>query len=195
MKYISMVSIILSLNSAFAGIVFQQLTIEEALVLAKETNKKVFVDFYSTQCAPCKYMEQHVFTDNRFDDLMDTDYIAVRSNAGNIIGKMEKAKYKINMYPTVLILDHNDKELARVSGKKEVEELLTILTQVDLGTNKSNLEQNYSHIIRPSRPSEVFQRSSTQGNGFDAAARVKSGGIMMRTVFFVEGCKNSILCA
>lgn len=134
MKSIFFLITLVICNKSFSGILFQDLTIEKAIEKAKIENKKVFVDFYSTQCPPCAYMEKNVFSDQQLGDLVNAEYIAVRSNAGNIEGKIEKAKYNVSFYPTILIIDPDQGEIGRILGKKEVEELIKILSEIKEGT-------------------------------------------------------------
>ena len=79
-------------------------------------------------------MEKNVFSDKQLGDLVNAEYIAVRSNAGNIEGKIEKAKYNVSLYPTILIIDPDQGEIGRILGKKEVEELIKILSEIKEGT-------------------------------------------------------------
>lgn len=111
--------------SVQGGILFKELTITQAVELANKEGKLVFVDFYADACPPCKYMEEHVFNAKELGDLINNNFIAIRSHSGNIEGKKEQAKYRIDMLPTMLIIDPENGELVRFRGKKELSYLLS----------------------------------------------------------------------
>ncbi len=43
------------------GIVFEQGTWKEVLEKAKQTNKPIFIDVYTSWCGPCKKMSKDIF--------------------------------------------------------------------------------------------------------------------------------------
>src|SRR5688500_3765008 len=51
---------------------------EHILQKAKTDNKYIFVDFYTTWCAPCKAMEKNVYPDTRVGDVMNDKFISVK---------------------------------------------------------------------------------------------------------------------
>lgn len=52
----------LTLLRAQEGVRFESLTFEEALQKAKEENRWIFLDAYTSWCGPCKVMAEQVFT-------------------------------------------------------------------------------------------------------------------------------------
>ena len=55
-KFVLLFTGMLMIVSVFAQTNFQELTLEKALEKAKNENKKVFVDCYTSWCGPCKMM-------------------------------------------------------------------------------------------------------------------------------------------
>jgi thioredoxin 1 len=47
------------------GIQFQNLSLEAAKKLAKETNKLIFIDVYAAWCGPCKMMARGPFQEEK----------------------------------------------------------------------------------------------------------------------------------
>jgi thioredoxin-related protein len=116
---------------SFSNIDFKNLTIKQAIELAQKENKKVFIDFYSTACPPCKIMEKDVFTDSAVSAYINEHFISVRSNAASIEGKLEKFEYKINAYPTLLFLSPEGKELTRFIGGRNKDIFLAEIQTIE----------------------------------------------------------------
>jgi thioredoxin-related protein len=133
--FVLSVSLFQSFNSL--AIQFSINSIDESLKTAKESNKFVLVYFYSTSCSHCVYMEKNVFFDSELTKLVDESFIAVKSNSGNTIGRMEYYEYGITAHPTLLVLNSNGIEISRLKGRQEIVELSDKLKEL-----VSNKEQN-----------------------------------------------------
>lgn len=87
-----------------------------ALAEAKRTGKPIFIDFYTTWCGPCKYLDAVTYKDARFV-AESKKWVMVKvdaeKNAANV--KLAK-KYKINGYPSMLFLKPSGKEADRAVG-------------------------------------------------------------------------------
>jgi len=114
------------------GIKFESnLSWNDIITKAKNENKHIFVDCYTTWCAPCKYMSQEVFTQKSVGDFFNNKFINVSVQmdrtpkdpmnikewyvAADSIG----SKYGISVYPTYLILSPNGEVLDRFVGRFE----------------------------------------------------------------------------
>src|SRR6478752_6799571 len=77
--------------------------LDSALTLAKAQNKPIFIDFYTSWCAPCKVMTQDVFPQEKVGTYFNSQFINCKiqcddKGIGVEIGK----KYQINAYPTLM---------------------------------------------------------------------------------------------
>ena len=95
--------------------------IDAALAKAKKTNKVVFIDFYTTWCAPCKMMEQSVFRDEDVANYLNDNCISIRVNAEKGKGPDRKIEYVVDAYPTMLVYNANGDEVARKQGSLGIE--------------------------------------------------------------------------
>lgn len=101
------------------GISFENLTYEEALVKARETGKKVFVDCYTKTCGPCKYMARVIFPQKVCGDYFNPLYISLMKDMEEGDGIDIAQKYQVRMYPTYLILNTDGSLFLRYEGGAE----------------------------------------------------------------------------
>lgn len=98
------------------GIQFFEGTIQEALEKAKKENKPVFIDIYATWCGPCKMLKKNTFSDKEVGDYYNTNFINIAIDSETKEGRELVDKYRIEGYPTLLILDKNGKQIAKQVG-------------------------------------------------------------------------------
>ncbi len=83
---------------------------------AKEQNKLVFVDFYTTWCLPCKLMDEDVFTDEDLANYMNKNFINYKVDAEEVNGANLALLYQVVAFPTLLFLDSEGTVLVRKVG-------------------------------------------------------------------------------
>lgn len=66
----------LALLPAAAQTNFRSITYDEAITVAKNENKLVFMDFYTDWCGPCKMMMRDVFPQKHVGDYMNEHFSA-----------------------------------------------------------------------------------------------------------------------
>jgi thioredoxin-related protein len=116
--------LILALVTSFTSygqVNFEDISLEEALEKAKKEDKKVFVDVYTSWCAPCKAMVAEVFSDKLVGERMSKDYIAIKIDKEKSPNRKEVSKYNVKGYPTMLILDPRGLELGRIYGYRPLD--------------------------------------------------------------------------
>ena len=98
--------------------------LDKALEQAKKEKKAVLLEFTGSDwCPPCKMMRKEVFSKKEFVDGADKNYILVELDfpRGEEEGKKETLeknkpfleKYKVDAFPTVVLLDAEGKEFNR----------------------------------------------------------------------------------
>ena len=60
---------------------FKWYTVMEAIELQKTTNKKIFIDVFTTWCGPCKMLEANTFSNPTIRTLLAEYYIPAKFNA------------------------------------------------------------------------------------------------------------------
>lgn len=108
------------------SIQFSKKSWKETLVEAKKTNKPIFVDAYTTWCAPCKKMSKYVFTKPNVGTYYNENFISLKLDMEAEEGKQFAAEYKVKAFPTLLYFSPEGEVLHRVAGYKDAESFVQV---------------------------------------------------------------------
>lgn len=96
---------------------------DQAIKLAKETDKNILVNFTGSDwCIWCKRLMKEVFTEKAFIDYASTNLILLKLDFPKAIPQTAEEKmhnetlarqFSIQGFPTIIILDKDGKEIAR----------------------------------------------------------------------------------
>ncbi|MCH4553053.1 thioredoxin family protein [Aestuariibaculum lutulentum] len=138
--------------SSFSQTKFIKASWEEVLMQAKKENKLIFVDLYFTGCFPCKQMDDKVFPDSRVAEVLNTSFIAFKSDIfKEDIGKKIARKYGVTGFPSFIVLDANGNTIEVTSGYHSVEELVAVLELAKSNESKKQFKA-YSKKIQGDYP-------------------------------------------
>jgi len=132
---------------------FKWYSVKEALELQKTTQKKLFIDVYTTWCGPCKMLEANTFSNETIRGLLKDYYIPTKFNAesgdtiifqgqtfvnANYSPQPRKSTHQFAVYiastqqglgyPTMVFLDENQQMIQPISGYLTPQQLEPILT-------------------------------------------------------------------
>lgn len=99
-----------------------QLVFEESDLLspvlekAQHLNKPVFLEFWATWCAPCKVMEEEVFTQKPTFSYLNANFLNYKVDFDSPNGKNIAAIYGVTSLPTIIFVDPKGVELERHKG-------------------------------------------------------------------------------
>jgi thiol-disulfide isomerase/thioredoxin len=87
------------------GIQFYHGTWAETLAKAKQENKLIFIDIFTTWCGPCKLMAKDIFPLKAVGDKFNQHFINYKIDAEKGEGIAIAKTYKVNAYPTYLFVN------------------------------------------------------------------------------------------
>lgn len=98
------------------GIQFFKGTFADALEKAQAENKPIFLDIYATWCGPCKMLKKRTFSDKEVGEYFNANFVNIAIDGETKEGRELAYNFKIQGYPTLLILDKNGKQLTKQVG-------------------------------------------------------------------------------
>jgi len=123
------------------GIVFTKKTSwSDILKEAKDQNKLVFLDAYTTWCGPCKKMDRDVYPQKMIGDFYNKNFVNVKMDMEKTIGPEIGQRYGISAYPTFVFVTPDGKVAHRSAGYHTVPQFLK------LGQDASNPEKQMASL-------------------------------------------------
>lgn len=108
------------------GIDFSTEAYSEVLKQAKTENKLIFVDLYTSWCAPCKWLDKNVFNDSEVGSFYNTNFINVHYDAMKGDGSMLADKNNVRSVPSFLYINGDGKVVMRGEGAIYTNQLIDL---------------------------------------------------------------------
>ncbi|MDR2131357.1 MAG: thioredoxin family protein [Odoribacteraceae bacterium] len=93
---------------------------------AKEQNRLIFMDCYTTWCGPCKGLAENIFPQKAVGDFFNAHFVNVQYDMEKGDGKMLNEKYKAHIigYPTLLLINAEGQVVHQMAGYQEADVLI-----------------------------------------------------------------------
>ena len=113
---------------------FRDLTLDRARQAATDGKRQfVLVDFYTVWCGPCKKLDETTWKDKEVRDWLAKEGVCLKVDAEK--DEPLAAKYRINVYPTVLLLRPDGAEIDRLVGYRDAKTFLADAREALAGNN------------------------------------------------------------
>lgn len=108
---------------------FEHTSWKKVLKKAKEQDKLIFVDCYTSWCGPCKMMARDVFTQDHVADFFNSNFVNFKIDMEKGEGPDLKPGWKINAYPTFLVINSKGEVIHRVVGGHGADEFIELIKE------------------------------------------------------------------
>ena len=164
--------------SLFAQTNFRDITLTQALEQAKKEDKMVFVDCYTSWCAPCKYMADKMFPQEKLGKYMNERFVCMKINVERGEGVDIAAKYGVSAYPTFLILKTDGALIYKIVGGTETADEFIAKVEEGFG-EKSAYKMEERYLKGDREETYLFDYvNSLLASGVDDKAREVAGEIL-----------------
>lgn len=121
-----------------AGIKFEEkLTFQQALDKAKQENKLLFIDCYTSWCGPCKMMANNIFTQKEVGKYFNEHFINIKVDMEKGEGREISTRYNVRAFPTMMVIEPSGRIAWRMLGAQQADQLLksvaTVVGHLDRG--------------------------------------------------------------
>jgi thiol-disulfide isomerase/thioredoxin len=136
-----------------AQIVFETGTWAEVKAKAKQENKMIFVDAYTTWCGPCKWMAKNTFTDKKVGEYYNANFINYKMDMEAGEGPKFADEFRVEAYPTLLYFNAEGQVAHRTEGSQDANMFLATGKKV----------QSNPNAVEEVKTEEVLSEESWEG--------------------------------
>jgi thiol:disulfide interchange protein len=106
------------------------LSLEQALKLAKSSNRLVLADMSAIWCPSCRRLDKQVFSDEHVKNQMNQDFVYARVEYDSPEGESFMQRYQVSGFPTLLVLNIEGEKLVQLPVSFEPKTFITTLQHI-----------------------------------------------------------------
>ena len=133
----------LSISAFSQGIEFFRGDWKDALAQAKEEEKLLFVDCYTTWCGPCKKMSSTVFNQPEVGTFYNENFVNIKLNMEKENGQSFGLKYPVSAYPTMFFISGDGDVVHKIKGFRPPP---TFLSEGETAVKKYDRSGDYAEL-------------------------------------------------
>ncbi len=97
---------------------------------AGKDKRPILLDFYTTWCGPCKWMDQDVFEMEAVANLLNENFVNVKIDAEKGEGPELTQKFEVNGYPSLVFLNSKGEVVERQLGMTTATKVMEMARRV-----------------------------------------------------------------
>ena len=144
-----LIVLLLGVRSMEAAISFRDISIDQAVQIAKLENKFVFVDTYASWCGPCKVMDK-VFDEEEVSRYFNANFVSVKIDMEGRYGEEVLHDYQVVWLPTLLVLNTEGEVVSKIDK---------LMTGYELIEAATNAKSGYSSVPTSSLNNNPFSQN------------------------------------
>lgn len=118
--------LLMGMSVCAQGIEFFEGTFAEAQTKAKAEGKELFMDFYTSWCAPCKVMSKKYFVMESVGSIYNKKYVCIKVDGEKGEGIELVKKYEVKAYPTLIYAKADGTLIEKTEGLKTDTDLINL---------------------------------------------------------------------
>lgn len=167
-------------TASASGIQFETGTWAEILAKAKQQNKYVFVDAFTTWCGPCKWMDKNVFPTAEAGEFFNKNFVNAKIDMEKGEGLDIAKKYSVQAYPTYLYVDGDGNLVHRVVGSMETPKFIAA------SSDALNPDKQYGTLLRKfdagdRNPDFLYKAAFAAQSAYDNKKAQEIGAAYLKT--------------
>ena len=117
---------------------------KDAVAKAKQMNKLVFLDCYTSWCGPCKMMSNTVFPQEKVGAYMNPRFVNIKIDMEKGEGVELAKRLQISAYPTFIIFNGDGNEIGRFLGGCDADAFIKKVEQASTDNTSAEMDKRFA---------------------------------------------------